>query len=114
MPREIALIGYARCSTDEPDLTVQRQALVALGVAPDRIYIGHDIRERPGMDEALAALRTRYTLVVPKLDRLARSGPDARDIGDTRAQRGVMLSLGGQIYDPDDPLPRVERTSKVW
>jgi hypothetical protein len=29
------LIGYARCSTDEQDLTAQRQALHALGVPPD-------------------------------------------------------------------------------
>ena len=83
------LIGYARCSTDEQDLTVQRQALLALGVAADRVYIDHGIsgtkRERPGLDQALAAVRTGDTLVVPKLDRLARSIPDARDIGDTLA-----------------------------
>ena len=102
------LIGYARCSTDEQDLTAQRQALHALGVPPDRVYIDHGIsgtkRERPGLDQALAAVRTGDTLVVPKPDRLARSVPDARDIGDTLAKRGVSLSLGGQIYDPDDPM----------
>jgi DNA invertase Pin-like site-specific DNA recombinase len=105
------LIGYARCSTDEQDLTAQRQALLALGVAADRVYIDHGIsgtkRERPGLDQALAAVRTGDTLVVPKLDRLARSVPDARDIGDTLAQRGVRLSLGGQIYDPDDPMGKM-------
>ena len=105
------LIGYARCSTDEQDLTAQRQALHALGVPPDRVYIDHGIsgtkRERPGLDQALAAVRTGDTLVVPKLDRLARSVPDARDIGDTLAQRGVLLSLGGQIYDPDDPMGKL-------
>ena len=37
------LIGYARCSTDEQDLTAQRQALHALGVPPDRVYIDHGI-----------------------------------------------------------------------
>jgi DNA invertase Pin-like site-specific DNA recombinase len=33
------LIGYARCSTDAQDLTTQRHALAALGVAADRIYL---------------------------------------------------------------------------
>jgi DNA invertase Pin-like site-specific DNA recombinase len=105
------LIGYARCSTDEQDLTAQRQALHALGVPPDRVDIDHGIsgtkRERPGLDQALAAVRTGDTLVVPKLDRLARSVPDARDIGDTLAKRGVSLSLGGQISDPDDPMGKL-------
>ncbi|HYN32890.1 MAG TPA: recombinase family protein [Ilumatobacteraceae bacterium] len=98
------LIGYARCSTDEQDLTAQREGLHALGVPPDRVYIDHGVsgtkRERPGLDQALAAVRTGDTLVVPQLDRLVRSVPDARDIGDTLAKRGVSLSLGGQIYDP--------------
>jgi DNA invertase Pin-like site-specific DNA recombinase len=35
------LIGYARCSTDEQDLTVQREGLAALGVTADRIYVDH-------------------------------------------------------------------------
>ncbi|MGH3842476.1 MAG: recombinase family protein [Pseudonocardiaceae bacterium] len=32
-------VGYARCSTDEQDVTVQAEQLQALGVALDRIYI---------------------------------------------------------------------------
>ena len=58
-------IGYARCSTDEQDLTAQRHALLALGVAADRIYVDHGIsgteRERPGLGQALAAVRTGDT-----------------------------------------------------
>jgi len=97
------LIGYARCSTDEQDLTAQRQILAGLGVAEDRTYLDHGLtgtnRNRPGLDQALAAVRSGDTLVVPKLDRLARSVPDARDIGDSLTARGIRLSLGGTIYD---------------
>ena len=39
-------------------------------------------RARPGLNQALAAVRAGDTLVVPKLDRPARSVPDARAIGD--------------------------------
>ena len=44
---------------------------------------------------------------MPKLDRLARSVPDARAIGDTLAERGIKLSLGGQVYDPADPMGKM-------
>jgi DNA invertase Pin-like site-specific DNA recombinase len=105
------LIGYARCSTDEQDLTAQRQILLGLGVTPDRIYLDHGVtgttRNRPGLDQALAAVRAGDTLVVPKLDRLARSVPDARAIGDSLVARGVKLSLGGTVYDPTDPMGKM-------
>ena len=95
------LIGYARCSTDEQDLTVQREGLAALGVTPDRIYVDHGLtgcnRERPGLREALAACRDGDTLVVTKLDRLARSLPDARAIADELTARRVRLNLGGSV-----------------
>jgi hypothetical protein len=37
------LVGYARCSTDQQDLTAQRDALLGLGVAADRIYVDHGL-----------------------------------------------------------------------
>jgi DNA invertase Pin-like site-specific DNA recombinase len=56
---------------------------------------------------ALAACRAGDTLVVTKLDRLARSLPDARDILDELTKRNVKLSLGGSIHDPTDPVGRL-------
>jgi hypothetical protein len=64
-------------------------------------------RTRPGLDQALTTVREGDTLVVPKLDRLARSVPDARAIGDGLAARGIKLSLGGQVYDPTDPMGKM-------
>jgi DNA invertase Pin-like site-specific DNA recombinase len=92
------LIGYARVSTNTQDLTAQRDALAAAGVDPDAIYVDHGFtgtqRERPGLGKALAACRNGDTLVVTKLDRLARSLPDARDIADELTRKGVALNLG--------------------
>lgn len=105
------LVGYARCSTDKQDLTAQRDALRGLGVPNERVYLDHGLtgtnRARPGLNEALAACREGDTLVVPKLDRLGRSVPDLRDIGDSLTARGVRLSIGGSIYDPADPLGKM-------
>src|SRR6266851_8946100 len=104
-------VGYARCSTDHQDLAVQQAMLQELGVAPERISMDRGLTgttcARPGLEQALAAVRAGDTLVVPKLDRLARSVPDARDIGDTLVARGVRLSLGGSIYDPGDPMSKM-------
>jgi len=85
--------------------------LIALGVTPERIYVDHGLtgtnRARPGLREALAACRTGDTLVVTKLDRLARSLPDARDIVDELTQRGVKLNIAGSVHDPTDPIGRL-------
>ena len=105
------LIGYARCSTDKQDLAAQKAALEQLGVPADRIYTDHGLtgtnRSRPGLDQALAAVRKGDTLVVPKLDRLARSVPDARFIADALVARGVRLALGSSVYDPVDPMGKM-------
>ena len=105
------LIGYARCSTDRQDLTAQRQALAELGVAPERIYMDKGLtgtnRARPGLDQAMAAVRKGDTLVVSKLDRLARSVPDARHIADQLEAKGVKLALGRNIHDPTDPMGKM-------
>jgi len=105
------LIGYARVSTDGQDLTAQRDALAELGVEPARVYVDHGLtgtnRDRPGLRQALAACRTGDTLVVTKLDRLARSLPDARAIADELTAGQVNLNLGGSVHDPTDPVGRL-------
>lgn len=105
------LIGYARVSTDEQDTASQRAGLEALGVDPERIYVDHGLtgtqRARPELDKALAACREGDTLVVTKLDRLARSVPDAHHIASDLTARGVKLNIGGSVHDPYDPMGKL-------
>jgi DNA invertase Pin-like site-specific DNA recombinase len=92
-------------------LAAQRNTLRELGVTENPVYLDHGMtgrsRKRPGLEQALAAVRIGDTLVVPKLDRLARSVPDARAIGDALTASGVRLSIGGTIYDPTDPMGKM-------
>jgi DNA invertase Pin-like site-specific DNA recombinase len=68
-------------------------------------------RKRPGLQQALAAVRAGDTLVVPKLDRLARSVPGARAIGDSLAAGGVRLSIPEPSMTPTTQSARCSSTS---
>ena len=78
--------------------------LTRLGVDAQRIYVDYGLtgtnRDRPGLREELAAVREGDMLVVSKLDRLARSVPDARAIADELTGRKVKLDIGGSVYHP--------------
>ena len=68
------LIGYARVSTTDQNLTLQKDALEKAGC--ERIYedeLSGTKDNRPGLNKALEMLRENDTLVVWKLDRLGRS-----------------------------------------
>jgi DNA invertase Pin-like site-specific DNA recombinase len=53
------------------------------------------------------ACRDGETLVVAKLDRLARSLRDAKDIVEGRTRREVKPGIGGSAHDPTDPVGRL-------
>jgi DNA invertase Pin-like site-specific DNA recombinase len=105
------LIGYARCSTADQDTDVQVRAMIARGVSPQHIHCDHGLsgagRNRPALDNALAACRDGDTLVVTALDRLGRSVRDLHDIADELAAKGTRLEAGGVTYDPGDPMGRM-------
>lgn len=111
MANTAKLVGYARCSLEPEDLAAQQQRLRELGVTDDRIYFDQGLTgvdtERPGLEQALRAVDKGDTLVAPKLDRLARSVPDACAIGDNLAKRGVNLLIGEQLYDPAQPMGKM-------
>lgn len=73
----------------------------------ERTYVDHGLtgtnRARPGLREALAACHAGDTLVVTKLDRLARSLTDARNIVEEVTQAEIKLNIGGSVQRPDRP-----------
>ena len=86
------LIGYARVSTQEQDLALQLDALKAAG--SERIYeerASGAQRDRPELKAALGYMRQGDTLVVWKLDRLARSLKQLIDTVDDLGSRGIGL-----------------------
>ncbi len=110
-PRPGALIGYARCSTVAQDTEIQRAALAGYGVPAGRVYADEGFTGtntgRPGLDQALAAVHAGDTLIVPRLDRFARSVPDARSLADLIISRGARLQIGSAVYDPADPFGKM-------
>lgn len=69
------LVGYARVSTDDQDLSAQIDALTRFGVLDDNMHVDKAsgvARRRPGLALAFKDLRPGDTLVVWKLDRLGR------------------------------------------
>ena len=105
------LIGYARVSTNEQDLTAQQNAFERLGVRAALVYTDHGLtgtnQARPELREALTACRAGDTLGVAKLDRLTRSLTGAEDISDELTAEDVKLSIGGSVHDPNDPVGRL-------
>ena len=101
------LIGYARISTADQSLNLQRDALLAAGCPETRVYT--DIAsgakaDRPGLEAALHYIREGDTLVVWKLDRLGRSlthlidtvhALDARGIGFKSLQEHIDTTTPG-------------------
>ena len=75
-PVEPRLVGYARVSTDDQDLSLQIDALTKQGIPKSSIFmdkLSGAKTERPGLAKCLAALKSGDTLVVWRLDRLGRS-----------------------------------------
>ena len=69
----MALVGYARVSTQDQDTALQRDALARHGVHVVFVESGSGVGPRPELHKALASLHSGDTLVVWKLDRLGRS-----------------------------------------
>jgi DNA invertase Pin-like site-specific DNA recombinase len=106
------IVGYARVSTDGQTLDAQQSALVAAGV--ERVFaekISGAITERSALAKAITALGQGDTLVVTKLDRLARSTRDLLNTLDAVGKAGAAFkSLGDSWADTTTPHGRLMLT----
>lgn len=87
------LVGYARVSSSSQSLEVQLDALTTAGC--EKIFAekrsGRDTAERRELANALAFVREGDTLIVTRLDRLARSAGDLHTIVKQLAEKGVAF-----------------------
>ena len=105
-------VGYARVSTDDQDLTLQRAALKKAGCK--RLYeekVSGAKRQRPELNRLLDQLRAGDVLVVSRLDRLARSTRDLLEIAELLKQAEAGLrSLHEPWADTTSPAGRMVLT----
>ena len=88
----MALVGYARVSTLDQDLALQRRALREAGCR--RLYeekLSGARRDRPELARLLDQVRDDDVLVVTRLDRLARSTRDLLDVAERLREAGAGL-----------------------
>jgi DNA invertase Pin-like site-specific DNA recombinase len=95
------LYGYARVSTTDQDLWLQQAALKAAGctVIRSEKVSGTSRNGRTELDTLLDFIRKGDTLVVTRVDRLARSIADLQDIVRTLKQKGAALKATEQPID---------------
>jgi DNA invertase Pin-like site-specific DNA recombinase len=94
-------IGYARVSTVDQDLELQTTALKAAGCSTIRAEkrTGTSTQGRAELRTVLDFLRTGDTLMVTRIDRLARSIGDLQDIVRELRAKGVSLKATEQPVD---------------
>ncbi|MBJ7509720.1 recombinase family protein [Brevundimonas sp.] len=98
------LVGYARVSTQDQDATLQRVALQHAGCT--RIFeetASGAQRDRPELEAALSYMREGDTLVVWKLDRLARSVRQLIETVEDLEMRGVGFRSLTENIDTTSP-----------
>ena len=97
----MTLYGYARVSSIDQDLSIQRTALKAAGSEVIRAEKGSGTRRdgRSELQVLLDFLRPSDTLVVTRIDRLARSLKDLQDIVHELKAKGVALKATEQPVD---------------
>jgi DNA invertase Pin-like site-specific DNA recombinase len=102
------LIGYARVSTVDQNLALQRAALTEAGC--EKIFTEHmsgAVADRPQLADAISYARSGDTIVVWKLDRLARSIKQLIDTIESLRVRGVGFRSLTDALDTTAPQGRL-------
>jgi DNA invertase Pin-like site-specific DNA recombinase len=97
----MAVYGYARVSTGEQDCAIQEAVLKAAGceqVRSEKVS-GTSREGRRELETMLAFMRKGDTLVITRIDRLARSLKDLQDIVHDLKARGIALRATEQPID---------------
>ena len=106
------IVGYARVSTDDQDLRLQRAALKEVGCR--RIYgekVSGAKRDRPELARMLDQLRDKDVVIVTRLDRLARSTKDLLEIAERLNDvEAGLRSLAEPWADTTSPAGRMVLT----
>jgi len=99
--------GYGRVSTRDQHTEAQHDALLAAGVDPKNVFVekaSTRLAQRPKLEELRKVLRDGDTIVVTKVDRLARSLLDLITIADDLRKQGVTLEVLSGTFNRDDPM----------
>lgn len=99
--------GYGRVSTRDQHTEAQHDALLAAGVDPKNIFVekaSTRLAQRPKLEELRKVLRDGDTIVVTKVDRLARSLLDLITIADDLRKQGVTLEVLSGTFNRSDPM----------
>jgi DNA invertase Pin-like site-specific DNA recombinase len=101
-PAQTRLVGYARVSTEDQSLEMQQEALLKYGCHPDSIHLetGSAVaKKRYSLDLAIKELQPGDTLVVWKIDRLARNVRQLYDILDRVQAAGAQFKSLQEEFD---------------
>ena len=102
MTPKTRLIGYARVSTTDQDLSIQKAALTKHGVLDRDLYcekVSGKKTDREMLNKALDACRAGDCFIVTRLDRLGRSLKDLANIAHRLDEESVSLSVIEQNVD---------------
>lgn len=101
------LIGYARVSTDDQDMRLQREALIRYGVPEDRIIeekaSGKTVHRRK-LQALLRGMRAGDCMVVWKLDRLGRTLTGVLEVLEYMAKNDIAFVSVTEMFDTSTPM----------